>query len=427
MKPYSTFQPIVILGLVFALAPPSRGEEEETLFPVPKLSGDISSRDVMTGDWGGLRQSLADNGIQVDFDIQNYFQGLVEGGIEQRWAYGGTSDLRLKLDTGKAGWWPGGFIEIHAEGYWGDGANARDGALLPVNADYLLQLPEGNGVYLPHVTITQFLSEKVAIMLGKLDTSFGDMNSFAHVSGNDKFMNMAFGFNPVTTLATPYSALGAGLILLPSDNLIVALSAYDIEGNIGESGFDTIFDDGTGFNVEITLNTNLFGKPGQQLIGATYADGDFSILSDARLLLPFLPGTPEVQSGTWNAYYNFEQHLQHDAASGTGWGIFGRVGLADGETSPIDLLLSGGIGGSGLLPSRPNDNFGIGYFYAHLTDELPTIAKPFLRDAEQGVEIFYDAAITPWFRVAADVQIISPAVDAADTAVVVGFRSKISF
>ncbi|NIP98629.1 MAG: carbohydrate porin [Akkermansiaceae bacterium] len=408
-------------------APAPETAAEDTLFPVPNLSGDIWSRDVMTGDWGGARRKLAEGGVQVDFDLQNYFQGLVEGGVEQRWAYGGTSDLRLKFDTGKAGWWPGGFVEIHAEGYWGDGANARDGALLPANTDYLLQLAEGNGGYLPHLTITQFISEKIAVMLGKLDTSLGDMNSFAHVSGNDKFMNMAFGFNPVTTLATPYSALGAGLILLPTDDLILSLSAYDVEGNISETGFDTIFDDGTGYNVEVTLHTSLFGKPGHQLVGATYADGDFSVLSDTRLLLPILPGTPEMQSGTWNIYYNFEQYLQHDEARGTGWGLFGRVGFADEETSPIDLFLSGGIGGRGLLSSRPNDRFGIGYFYAHLTDELPRLARPFLRDAEQGLEVFYDAALTPWLRVAADAQVISPVLEAADTAVVLGVRSKISF
>ena len=49
-----------------ASAPASSSAEEETLFPVPNLNGDLWSRDVATGDWGGLRQDLADNGIQLD-------------------------------------------------------------------------------------------------------------------------------------------------------------------------------------------------------------------------------------------------------------------------------------------------------------------------------------------------------------------------
>jgi len=36
-------------------------------------------------------------------------------------------------------------------------------------------------------------------------------------------------------------------------------------------------------------------------------------------------------------------------------------------------------------------------------------------------------AVTQWFRLAADLQIISPSLKSADTATIVGVRSKISF
>jgi len=401
--------------------------EEATLFPVPNLGGDIWTRDVMTGDWGGTRQRLADRGIQFEIDVQQYYQGLADGGVDEHWDYNGTSDYRLKIDTGKAGWWPGGFIEIHGETYWGNGQTARDGSFLPTNTDYLMKLPKDDGTYLSHVVITQFLSEEFAVVFGKLDTTVGDANAFAHGVGTDKFMNLAFSFNPVTILSAPYSTLGAGVVWLPNENVVASFSAYDVEGDLEESGFDTVFEGGTGYNAEVRVTTDFFGKPGHHLFGATYADGGFSVLSDNRLLIPELPGVPEVVNSTWNAYYNFDQYIHYDEETGAGWGVFGRVGFADKRTNPIDLFLSAGVGGTGLIPSRPDDRFGFGYFYAHLTDELPSLAKPLVRDEEHGIELFYDMAVTQWFRLAADLQIISPSLKSADTATIVGVRSKISF
>jgi porin len=47
-----------------------------------------------------------------------------------------------------------------------------------------------------------------------------------------------------------------------------------------------------------------------------------------------------------------------------GLGLFARFGFADKETNPVEWAISGGVGGRGLIPSRDNDNFGIGYYGA---------------------------------------------------------------
>ena len=54
----------------------------------------------------------------------------------------------------------------------------------------------------------------------------------------------------------------------------------------------------------------------------------------------------------------------------------------------------------------------------------PILSAPDLRDL-QGVELYYNAAITPWFHLTADLQFVQPAVSANDTAVVLGLRGKI--
>jgi porin len=45
-----------------------------------------------------------------------------------------------------------------------------------------------------------------------------------------------------------------------------------------------------------------------------------------------------------------------------------------------------------------------------------------------GVEAYYNAEITPWFHVTADLQVVEPALrDIASTAFLAGLRAKISF
>lgn len=424
--------------MALSCAPLSAGEtltttepaEDATLFPIPILEGDWRTREVMTGDWGGLRQRLADQGIQFEVQVGNYFGGVIDGGTNSHWEYAGTSDYRFKLDTSKAGLWPGGFFEIHAESYWGTQQNLEDGSLLPAGTDTMLNLPREDGTYIPHVTLTQFLSKTIAVQIGKIDTTLGDSNPFAHGYGDERFSNLAFSFNPVTTTTTPYSSLGAVLLYIPNEQSQFSLSIIDSEGDIGSAGFDTVFDDGTTFAAEGILKTNFFGKPGQQLLGGTWSNGDFSTLSDPRLILPPSTGVAPVEkeNSSWSVYYNLSQYICYDKATGKGWGAFGRLGFADEKTSPVDFFISGGLGGDSPISGRENDRWGIGYFYAETSDDLSNIITDrVLEGDEHGMEIYYDFEITPWCRLAADLQIISPIQKRADTATVLGFRSIIRF
>ena len=68
-----------------------------------------------------------------------------------------------------------------------------------------------------------------------------------------------------------------------------------------------------------------------------------------------------------------------------------------------------------------------GYFYDELSSDfkqlvstLPTV------DLEnvQGVELYYNAAITPWFHLTGDLQIIDNENVGDDTAIILGLRAK---
>lgn len=45
----------------------------------------------------------------------------------------------------------------------------------------------------------------------------------------------------------------------------------------------------------------------------------------------------------------------------------------------------------------------------------------------QGIEAFYNAAVTPWFSVTGDLQVVRPVVSDASTAVSTAVRTKVAF
>ena len=107
-------------------------------------------------------------------------------------------------------------------------------------------------------------------------------------------------------------------------------------------------------------------------------------------------------------------------------GIQEVLGLSDEEMNPTEAFYSLGLGGKGMICGRENDTFGIGYYYLNITDKLPKLDQPRLDD-EQGVEIYYNIAVTPWLHITPDIQIVNPASDRVDTTVVAGVRMKIDF
>jgi porin len=421
-------------------------DAEATLFPIPDFTGNLWNRAKLTGDWGGLRSKLANRGVQLDVDTVHLFQNNTSGGLDRTGRYVGTAEIVLKLDSNKMGLWPGGFLLARGEASFGTGVNTATGAVIPVNTEPVLQLPARDEMILSHVVFTQSLSEKFAVAIGKLDTTEGDANEFAHGRGDDKFMNLAFSLNPVALRTVPYSTLGMGFVFLPTKDLIMSFSAIDTEGVTTRTGFDTLFKDGTTLATEARLTVRPFGLTGHHLISALWSNKDFNSLSqDPRVIIgDVLFGTPlREESGSWGFMYNFDQYIfQKTEDASQGFGIFGRFGISDGKANPVHRFYSMGLGGRGLIPGRDRDRFGIGYYYMKISDDLRGTLPPLLRDRlgldhEQGVEIFYNLALTPWLHVTPDLQFIDAARDktplidpnrkAIHIAVVAGLRVKIDF
>jgi porin len=402
--------------------------------PTPNYSGDLWSRPALTGDWGGLRNQMAEKGVTFDVNFHSFFQGIVDGGRDKTWRWSGANEMVLNLDSQKLGLWPGGFLMMRGEAAYNHPVNPFTGAIMPVNTKPVLPLPARNEFVLSHLVFTQFLAEWFGVSLGKLDTSGGDMNEFAHVK-NEQFMNLAFSATPMAMRTTPYSTLGMALIFLPTkkaEDAIVSFSVVDSEGITTRGGFDTLFKDGTTLAAEGRLTIRPFGLTGHQLLGLVWSNKKFNSLEqDPRTLIGnILLGTPlQTEDGSWAVYYNFDQYLYNKpGAPSEGIGIFGRIGISDGKANPFQQFYSFGFGGKGMIPTRGKDQWGFGYYFLKLSDELPRFLRNRLGlDHEQGGEIYYNIAVTPWLHFTPDLQIIAPARKDTDTTFVLGFRMKVDF
>ena len=107
--------------------------------------------------------------------------------------------------------------------------------------------------------------------------------------------------------------------------------------------------------------------------------------------------------------------------------IFSVWSLADGNPSLYRWSGNLSLESKGLFCGRDQDRAGVGYFYEGLSSNFKQLVSP-VADVEdvQGVEIYYNAAITPWFHLTADLQIIDNENAEDDTAIILGLRANIA-
>ena len=237
------------------------------------------------------------------------------------------------------------------------------------------------------------------------------MNEFAHGKGDTQFMNMALNFNPLTALTVPYSTLGTGLIVLPTKDpkeAIVSVMVLQANGKPNTSGFGDLDGNKLTLAAEGRVRTDFFNLTGHQLFGTTFSNKKFTSI-DQRLSSIVETRSLNGEKGSWNIYYNFDQYLyEPKKGADRGLGLFGRLGVSDGDPNFMKFFGSFGVGGKGVFDSRPLDEFGAGYYFLNIAN--PTIQGPlqtrsFLRD-EYGFEFYYNFAITPWLKLTPDLQIV---------------------
>ncbi|TDI92408.1 MAG: carbohydrate porin [Chloroflexi bacterium] len=442
---------IVLLGSCIESLYAADGEEDgqqeaakdpdDSPFPLTMYDTgqDIRTRDTLTGNWsirGSTRNELAESGITPKLQLTQILQAVTQGGAtsDEGLRYSGSADAYLDLDTTRLGLWSGGLWHFHAETWWGHSANPDAGSLMPVNHDALFPVPEESGkTTLSELSLTQYFSPRAGVLIGKIDpVAIADANVFAN-NERTQFLNTALRNNPVLFPQAPYTTLAVAAFWQATESLFISAFALDGNGTATRSGLGSNgwFHRPKGTNVgsELTLTVRPFGLSGHQRLGIAHSNKEFTNLTlDPRFDSSGVPGFA-TSSGDWIMWYNFDQYLYTDPQDeNQGFGIFGRFGASNGKVNPTERFYSIGIGGQSFFPGRDLDRFGVGYYYFDISEDLSNAVG--VDHDEQGAEVFYNAALTPWITFSLDVQyIIHPAggFEGRRNAVVVGTRIQMEF
>lgn len=402
---------------------------------------DIWNQPTLLGNVGGIRDQLTAAGIDVNVFSTQFYQGVAAGGVRREFDYSGRMDYLLNINGEKAGLWPGFFASLHGETRYGDSLGFNTGAIMPSNTAELFPLPAGTVTALTAVKFTQALSEQFVTFAGKINMLDELKQPYAAGRGIDSFMNLGLTL-PVTAARTvPYSTLGAGFAILRDAQPLFTMMVLDTNNTPTTTGFESFFNNGATILARVETPVTLLERPGHQALWGTYSSGTYSDLSitpyfDPEFGLSFLTGTA---NGSWSIIYSADQALYVDPVNQSrSWGMFTNIGLADDGPSPIRWSANFGVGGSSPIQSRPNDTFGVGYAFVNYSTPIQQMAPALLPIGDDHVvELFYNIAITPWFRVTPDLQVLVPArqqtlalppgAEGIGTAYVLGMRAKIEF
>jgi len=386
------------------------------------------TRPTLTGDWGGLRPRLQDRGITFEGNLTQFGFGL-DGGVNRRTlpalgfgntaAYTGRGDYTLTFDLEKFGGMPHGKLLVRAQHWFGQYGNVslNTGAFPPAIFPAALP-PAPNDQGVPFITdffVTQPLSKKWVVFAGKKNViGAADQDDFAGGNGTMQFMNQALVANPAFLLGLPYTSFTTGFV---SPREWGGFSAFIYDPQDRTKNFfavDSLFSQGIILGGEVKLKTNFFSLPGEQHVGGIWKHVE---LTDLRFNEPppgvypepTVPGFPTLWD-SYTIYGGFDQYLQvYSEDTKRGWGLFGRYSISDGNPTPIRYFLSAGIGGYSPFRHRQGDKFGVGWFYTGVSREFGPLPRALVgpRDG-YGVELFYNAQITPWMNLTPDFQIVKP-------------------
>jgi porin len=382
--------------------------------------------DTLTGDWGGRRTLLKEEyGITLAPRLTQFYQGLSAGDGDHDFEYGGKADLMLNADLSKLGFWNGFSLTVHAEYNYGESINGAGGTLVPPNTALVFPGMEGSDAFdLSSVYFTQHFSKSVSLLFGKLNMmDIAARTPFKGGAGIDSFWNLTF-VAPPSGLVPPY--LFGALLSVRTEPATFGLWIYDPNSVINKTGFEEPFANGVTIRGSVDFPVTIGGLSGHQGFVALYSTEDGTDLEDIgdTFLPPFPPNSPDIKDSGYYFAYTFDQYLYRASEnSKEGFGLFGQFGISDGNPSRLYWSALVGIGGTGLIiPGRSRDNWGIGYYYDNPSPDLKKSLSPLLkiRD-EQGVEIFYNFAVTPGITVGVDLQVINPSLG-EDTVIIPGLR-----
>lgn len=411
----------------------------------PNYAGDLTEREALTGDWGGARTKLLEQGVQFDANFTADLSFNPSGGIRRGEAYSGLLQLGLTLDMEKLVGWTG--AEIHVGSYFidGQGLTTRElGNLLTISnieATPAIRLGE---VYLKQ----KLLDGQVEIKAGQLAAD-GD---FATSDTAGLFVNSTFGWPglngtdlPSGGPAYPVPTPGAHVLVKFDDAWSFQAGVYtgDPAGRDLKNKHNTDFPLKPGaFAIGELIYAHAGKLPGTYKVGAWYNSVDFADLRTGVNRDGSYALYGVIDQTIWQSGGGSKDLKDPSPAPEQSLSVFARAVFAPQQNrNLIDYYFDAGFNAKGFTPGRPDDVFGIAAAYAHISKTAQRADRDVpgtpVRSSELAFEASYQAAVTPWLKVQPFAQyIVRPGggdprpndpTRRIKNATVLGFRTQVTF
>jgi porin len=337
----------------------------------------------VTGNWGGLRDSLVEHGVAIKAVYTGENASAFSGGALNKTGslYHDNLDLAMSVDTAKAGLWEGGTLWVYGLRNHGNNPSAE------MIGD--LQTASNIGAYDQFIVNEAWYNQDFADGAVAILAGLHNLNSEFYVSTYGAvFLNSSFGIGPelsgnVPVSIFPKSGLGARLRVKPVENVYVQAAIYDgdpstrelesAEGNmmIAEAGYAI---DGSDYKI------GYWRHSAEKTYGDNTFDGDYGVYGvvDQRI-------------------------LTLDNATHSSIGVFLQYGWVPAERNNVTGYIGGGVHIHGLIPTRDVDDLGFAV----------AMAKTHL-DTETAYELTYRLVATSWLALRPSLQWIqNPGGDAS--------------
>lgn len=363
----------------------------------------------------------------------------VSGGMRRGATYAGRLDVRLDVDAAKLAGIDGG--TLHANMYQ---IHGRD-----ISKDFVGNLLSSNDIAgrpttrLYELWYEQKLGDKVSVRAGQQGSDVELLTSDYAAS----FIDSSFGWpgllatdlpqgGPAYPLATP----AVRVKVEATDSLSVLAAVFDGDP-AGPGPGDPQARDPYGLNFRVSDPPLAFlesqyhynrgavtGLPGTLKLGAFAHFGRFAdqAIGTDGLPLALGNGMPIEHSPDAGLYGILDQQIYRKPGDDpkNGIGVFVRAIGAPGDRNPVDLYLDAGFSALGLVPGRPDDQFGVAAAFARIspaaqaadvaTDIATGLPAP-VRSFEAVIEATYQAQVMPGLVLQPTVQyVIHPGGGIAD-------------
>ena len=410
----------------------------------------------MTGDWGGERTKLIEQGIDIKADYVGEMGANLRGGYDndRTGRYSDQFGLGVALDLQKLWGWDNTQAKIQLTNR--NGQNISNDRIGDPRAGTLSSSMEvyGRGHM---VRLTQFWIQH-QMFDNKLDVKLGyfgegeDFNTFPCDFQNLSFCGSQVGNYVNTWYNWPVSQAAIRVKYNITPELYAQIGAYNQNPSQLEHGngfkLSGSGTKGTVIPVELVWSPKVNSLPGEYRVGyyksaADAADVREDVNGNDAATTGQAYRTHSSKKGYW--FVAQQQLTSHNGDASRGLNIAANATFHDKETNLVDNYQSIMLVYKGPFDARPKDDVGIGAARLHVNDDVKKNAELLnvangvddydnarfspIRETEYNFEINYGFHVTNWLTVRPNLQyVVQPGgVDKVDNALVAGLKIQSTF